>query len=179
VLRVCLLSARFHPQRSGVGDYTYFLASAVARVGDDVGVLSGGGELDESFYPLPRHMRVHRVVDGWATKGLPDVISYPRKLDRRVLFNTCPIPLLGAEMAHARPVVAFDVGGVRDGLKNGVNGLLVRRGDTVGLAGAIEQRLRDQALRARLGGARLAIASRNGSVARTTPHRCWQATANY
>jgi len=106
--------------------------------------------LDESFYPLPRNVRVHRVVDGWATKGLPDVIAYPRKLDRRVLFNTCPIPLLGAEMAHARPVVAFDVGGVRDGLKNGVNGLLVRRGDTVGLAGAIEQLLRDQALRARL-----------------------------
>ena len=90
-----------------------------------------------------------------------------------------PIPLLGAEMAHARPVVAFDVGGVRDGSKNGVNGLLVRRGDTVGLAGAIEQLLRDQALRARLGGARLAIATHNGSVARTTPHGCWQATANY
>jgi len=49
----------------------------------------------------------------------------------------------------------------------------------VGLAGAIEQLLRDQALRARLGGARLAIASRNGSVARTTPHGCWQATATY
>ena len=103
MLRVCLLSARFHPQRSGVGDYTYFLASAVARVGDDVGVLSGGGELDESFYPLPRHMRVHRVVDGWATKGLPDVIGYPRKLDRRVLFNTCPIPLL-ASWSHRAAV---------------------------------------------------------------------------
>ena len=34
------------------------------------------------------------------------------------------------------------------------------------LAGAIEQLLRDQALWARLGGARLAIASRNGSAER-------------
>ena len=65
-----------------------------------------------------------------------------------------PFGMVGVEaMAHGRPVVAFDVGGVRDWLEDGVNGLLVRKGDTVGLAGAIEQLLRDRALRARLGSA--------------------------
>ena len=55
--------------------------------------------------------------------------------------------------AYAGRHPSFDVGGVRDWLEDGVNGLLIRKGDTVGLAGAIEQLLRDRALRARLGSA--------------------------
>jgi glycosyltransferase involved in cell wall biosynthesis len=45
-------------------------------------------------------------------------------------------------MAAGRPVVATDVGGVRDAVSNGVSGLLVLSGDEAALAGAIA-RLRD------------------------------------
>ncbi len=79
-MRVCLLSARFPPQRCGVGDYTYFLAGALARLGHDVEVLTGPGDLDESLYPLPPNVQVHRVIDSWGTGGLPEILRYLRKL---------------------------------------------------------------------------------------------------
>lgn len=53
-------------------------------------------------------------------------------------------------MAHGRPVVATPVGGLRDAVDDGVNGLLV---DVRDLRGAIERLLADRELRARLGGA--------------------------
>jgi glycosyltransferase involved in cell wall biosynthesis len=56
-------------------------------------------------------------------------------------------------MAYGKPVVAFDVGGVRDWLVHGVNGLLVPRGDTAGLATAITELLTSSELRAQLGAA--------------------------
>ncbi len=85
-MHLCLLSARFPPQHCGVGDYTYFLAVALARLGHEVDVLTGAGELDESLYPLPLSVRVHRAVDSWAAKRLPDIATYLRKLGPQVLL---------------------------------------------------------------------------------------------
>ena len=79
-MRICLLSARFPPQRCGVGDYTCFLAGALACVGHDVHVLTRAGELDEAHYPLPPNARVHRVIHNWGTGGLPEVLRYLREL---------------------------------------------------------------------------------------------------
>jgi glycosyltransferase involved in cell wall biosynthesis len=60
--------------------------------------------------------------------------------------------MVGPEaMAYGRPVVAFDVGAVREWLIDGVNGLMVRRGDTQGFADAINSLLTDLDLTARLG----------------------------
>jgi glycosyltransferase involved in cell wall biosynthesis len=41
-------------------------------------------------------------------------------------------------MAHEKPVIAFDVGGISDWLKDGVNGFLVRPGDHQELAEKIK-----------------------------------------
>jgi glycosyltransferase involved in cell wall biosynthesis len=63
-----------------------------------------------------------------------------------------PFGLVGLEaMSHARPVVAFDVGGVRDWLVPGVTGLLVPRKDVAAMARAIERLLADPRLATRLG----------------------------
>ena len=60
--------------------------------------------------------------------------------------------LVGIEaMACARPVVAFDSGGISDWLEDDSNGLLVRRGDRQGLADAMARLLADPALADRLG----------------------------
>jgi glycosyltransferase involved in cell wall biosynthesis len=85
-MRICLLSARFPPQRCGVGDYTYFLAVALARIGYDVHVLTSVGEVDESLYPLPPNANVHRVIRSWGTRGLPEILRHLRKLDPHVLL---------------------------------------------------------------------------------------------
>jgi glycosyltransferase involved in cell wall biosynthesis len=60
--------------------------------------------------------------------------------------------LVGIEaMAFGKPVVAFDVGGVREWLVDGETGFLVKRGDVRGLADRIEQLLLDMSLADRLG----------------------------
>ncbi len=73
-----------------------------------------------------------------------------------VVPSTWPEPLgmVGIEaLAHAKPVVAFDVGGVSEWLLNGYNGFLVPRGDTFALARAIHMIITDPSLAAKLGNA--------------------------
>ena len=60
------------------------------------------------------------------------------------------IVLLEAQ-ASAKPVVAFDVGGVNEAVCNGETGLLVKRGSIEKLADAIMKLLSDKALREKMG----------------------------
>jgi phosphatidylinositol alpha-1,6-mannosyltransferase len=53
--------------------------------------------------------------------------------------------------ASARPVVAFDVGGVNEAVRNGETGLLVKRGSSEELADALLKLLSDKALREKMG----------------------------
>lgn len=53
-----------------------------------------------------------------------------------------PFGLTGIEaMAAGVPVVGFDVGGITEWLKNGVNGIAVKAGDTIAFASAIDKLL--------------------------------------
>jgi glycosyltransferase involved in cell wall biosynthesis len=54
-------------------------------------------------------------------------------------------------MALAKPVVAFDVGGVAEMLKDGATGALVKGGDVSALATQFVRYLRDAGLRERHG----------------------------
>jgi glycosyltransferase involved in cell wall biosynthesis len=63
-------------------------------------------------------------------------------------------------MAHGRAVVATSVGGLRDAIEDGVDGVLVPPGDSAALRGAVERLLADPDLRTRLGGAARAKAER-------------------
>ena len=56
-------------------------------------------------------------------------------------------------MAHGRPVVATDVGGLRDAIEDDVTGVVVPAGDPGALRLALRQLLDDEALRMRLGAA--------------------------
>ncbi len=60
------------------------------------------------------------------------------------------IVLLEAQ-ASAKPVVAFDVGGVNEALQNKETGLLVKRGSSEELASALLKLLSDKALREKMG----------------------------
>lgn len=63
-----------------------------------------------------------------------------------------PFGRVGLEaMGLGKPVVAFDVGGVREWLVDGHNGFLVRHKDVAGFAGALERLLREESLRRTMG----------------------------
>jgi D-inositol-3-phosphate glycosyltransferase len=68
-------------------------------------------------------------------------------------------------MAHGRPVVAGDVGGLRDLVVNEETGLLVPPGDVGALRNALQRLLADPGLRRRLGEA---------GRARIAEHFTWQ-----
>jgi glycosyl transferase family 1/glycosyl transferase family 4 len=66
-------------------------------------------------------------------------------------------------MAHGRAVVASDVGGLRDAIDDGVDGLLVPPRNVAALRAALERLLADPELRARLGASARAKAEREWS----------------
>jgi glycosyltransferase involved in cell wall biosynthesis len=87
----------------------------------------------------------------------PAIAPYVGDFDVSVVPSVYADPLPRAvmeSMALAKPVVAFDVGGVAEMLVHGVTGTLVRRGDPPdvrGLADALLSYLRDPELRRRHG----------------------------
>ena len=92
------------------------------------------------------------LFSGWLGSGAVETLY-----DRAALV-VCPsvwdepFGLVGLEaMAHEKPLVAFDVGGIGEWLIDGQNGFLLPRKDTGGMAQAIDRLLRDADLRRRLG----------------------------
>ena len=84
------------------------------------------------------HDELERLYDRAAVVVLP---SYREGL---------PLCVIEA-MAHGRPVVASNVGGIPELVEDGVTGLLVEPGDVDGLRATIERLLQDPALRRRMG----------------------------
>jgi len=85
-----------------------------------------------------------------------DVRPYLEEWDVAVVPSVYADPLPRAvieAMAFGKPVIAFDVGGVREMVSPEVGALLPRPGDVADLAAALLRYLRDPALRARQGGA--------------------------
>ncbi|MFB0565205.1 MAG: glycosyltransferase family 4 protein [Candidatus Aminicenantaceae bacterium] len=80
--------------------------------------------------------------------------KYYRKARVVVVPSVWPEPfgIVGIEaMSYAKPVVAFDVGGISEWLEDGRNGFLVPRKDVKGLAQKIEVLLRDKDLARKFG----------------------------
>jgi glycosyltransferase involved in cell wall biosynthesis len=85
----------------------------------------------------------------------PQVPSFHYLFDISVLSSVSegfPNSLVEA-MAAGRPIVATDVGGVRDAVRHGENGLLVAPGDPPAVADALRVLLRDADLRRTMGAA--------------------------
>lgn len=61
-----------------------------------------------------------------------------------------PVSLIEAQLC-AKPVVAYDVGGVKDTFVNNESGFLVTKGDLSTFAGRLLSLVEDKALRERLG----------------------------
>ena len=125
------------------------LIEAVARLGRPARLeLVGYGDLEAELRgraaPLGGACRFRGALDAAEVLAGFDVFVQPS------LYESQGIAILEA-MAAGRPVVATDVGGVRDAVEPGVTGLLVPPGNADALAGAIRRLLEDPAGAAAMG----------------------------
>jgi glycosyltransferase involved in cell wall biosynthesis len=109
-------------------------------------------------------MRLVVAGDGPLRPRIPGALGFVpndelQRLYARAAVVACPSRREGfgvaclEAMAHARPVVATAVGGLRDLVVDGETGLLVEPRDRKALRAALERLLADDDLRRRLGGA--------------------------
>jgi glycosyltransferase involved in cell wall biosynthesis len=121
-------------------------------------VVAGDGPLRERV-PQARGFVPHDELQGLYARAA--VVACP---SRREGFGVACLEA----MAHGRPVVAGDVGGLRDLVVDGETGYLVAPGDVHALREALERLLADRELRHRLGGAGRRRAAERFSWARAT-----------
>ncbi|NLX10502.1 MAG: glycosyltransferase family 4 protein [Chloroflexi bacterium] len=102
--------------------------------------------LDASRFLAAGQVRPDRVP---RYLGTFDVCAMPHPWTEHFAYHTSPIKLF-EYMASGRPIVASNLPGFAEVLRDGENGLLVPPGDAAALAAAIQQLRDDPALRERL-----------------------------
>jgi glycosyltransferase involved in cell wall biosynthesis len=122
-------------------------------------VIVGEGPDDEEVRQCVRRLGVsHRVrLEGFREGAA--LSAWYAAADLVLVPSLWPEPfgMVGVEaMAHGKPVVAFDVGGIPEWLSHGETGLLVPPGEVAGLAAAIEELLMSPERRRAMGQAGLA-----------------------
>jgi len=116
----------------------------------------------EDLVAAAHGMRLVVAGDGPLRARVPDALGFVphdelNRLYARAAVVACPSRREGfgvaclEAMAHARPVVATDVGGLRDLVVDGETGLVVAPCDQGALRAALERLLADSDLRRRLG----------------------------
>lgn len=114
-------------------------------------LIIGDGELKSSLegYVKSLGLEDHIIFTGW----VDDLASVYAGLDIVALTSLnegTPVSLIEA-MASAKPVLATDVGGVRDLIQEGKNGLMVDTNDVNDFANKLLRLIEDYELRRRLG----------------------------
>jgi glycosyltransferase involved in cell wall biosynthesis len=152
-------------------------ASAVAAtmVGRPLSVvLAGEGQSRAALDRLARQFEAKRLLaitcPGWVDGDARAALLARATLIAVPSLWPEPFGLVGLEAAqHGVPAVAFDVGGIRGWLEDGVNGRLVEpSGGAAAFGGAIAALLRDGALRGRLAAGARAAAKRLNADAHVT-----------
>lgn len=118
-------------------------------------IILGDGPMKEEVEDLIKHLNPPKRIKMLGYVPRSQVLEYYRKASFIVFpsIGSEGCPLTGIESMYCgTPVIAFDVGGVREWLLHGKTGLLVERGNTDELAQAITKLLLDARLRRRLGG---------------------------
>src|SRR5207302_10752253 len=79
-VRIGLLSARFPPACSGVGDYTFFLADGLGRLEHEVHVLTSAGDSNDLPGSLSGNVHIHRIIPHWGLESLRSLTGALRRL---------------------------------------------------------------------------------------------------
>lgn len=143
------------------------LLAALERVREKVpeAHLHLAGRAIDPVYPrrVEQFVREHDLEPYARFLGLLDVPAMLREYDECAILvlpsrqETAPVVILEA-MAAGKPVVATDVGGVRDLVEDGASGFIVPAGDVPAMADHIARLLGDEGLRRQMGRRGRAIA---------------------
>ena len=117
-------------------------------------IILGEGSHREYCEELARRLGVGDRVHFKGFVPQEELKNYYRECSVMALSSVWPEPIatIGLEvMRYALPVVAFDAGGVRDWLHDGVNGFLVPWMDRQAFAAALDRLLADKRLARQLG----------------------------
>ncbi len=138
--------ACFKPQKAPL-DFIRLAAVAVKVFPGAKFVLVGDGEMRESLRSLIKKLGLERqvILTGWR-RDIPEVISSFDVFVLTSLWEGLPIAVLEA-IASFVPVVVSDTGGVRDIVKNGETGYLVKAGDITAFMEPLEKLLASGSLR--------------------------------
>jgi len=114
----------------------------------------GAGNAATRLHTQARNLGLQDRVQflGWVNHDELDVLYQSAQVV--VVPSRWPEPfgMVGLEaMSHARPIVAFAVGGITDWLHDGENGIAVPEQDIAAFGNAIQRLLRDNTLSCRLG----------------------------
>jgi glycosyltransferase involved in cell wall biosynthesis len=124
-----------------------YLLRALAGLPADVElVVAGDGTLRGDYETLARTLGIAARVRWVGWQSAAEMAAWYGRCAAVVIPSVCPEAFgkAGVEaLAHGRPVVAFDVGGISSWLEHGVNGYLVTPADSDALAYAIAHLLDD------------------------------------
>jgi len=132
-------------------------------------VFVGDGPDLERLKPAATRLSPRHTVEftGWIDQGEVQCLYQQARVV--VVPSVWPEPfgMVGVEaLKHGKPVVAFDVGGVAEWLKDGDNGFLVAPKDTLALAAAIKKLLMDTELVEEMGRRARALAREQFNIER-------------
>jgi glycosyltransferase involved in cell wall biosynthesis len=125
---------------------------AIARVPDASLVIAGEGDRLEALRARAAQLGLNGRVRFLGPQPRERVLELFRAADAALLSSTWenfPHTVVEA-LAAGTPVIATNVGGVREAVEDGRNGLLVPPGDSDALAAALQRYLEDGELRERL-----------------------------
>ncbi len=137
------------PQKNP-GDFFISARLAAERHPDAAFVFIGGGEMSPDDRRLAEHpsLKGRLFLPGWRRDSAA-ILAAADIFAMTSLWEGLPRSLVEA-LATGLPAVCYDADGVRDILRDGKNGFLVRRGDTSAMAENISRLIRDRELRRRL-----------------------------
>ena len=142
-----VMVARFMPQKDH-----HLLLEALAGIDPDTYrlLLVGDGPGRPQAEAHARVLGLHNVTFLGTRDDVPDLLARSHVFVLPTKWEGFPISILEA-MRAGLPVIASDVGGVREAVGEGETGFLVPRGDAATLRVRLELLLKNPELRARLG----------------------------